>query len=119
MKRIPVEPPSPTNRAELFAELNRFVTERHGWITSLPGSVEVTVECLPGSALPQQLRDLGYDVVHVGGGERILHGAIKQQFANGPDGELEPLVAGSTRAVALTITHVGIVRVERSAFTVT
>jgi hypothetical protein len=35
-----------------FAALNEFVTSRHGWITSVPGAVEVTMECLPGSELP-------------------------------------------------------------------
>lgn len=115
MKRIPVEPPPPTSRAARFAELSRFVTERDGWIVSLPGSTDVTVECLPGSALPEQLRDLGHDVAHIGDGERILHSAIKQQFANGPDGELEPLVAGSTQPVALTVMHAGICRVKQYA----
>lgn len=33
-----------------FAALNDFVTSRHGWITSVPGAVEVTIEVLPGSA---------------------------------------------------------------------
>jgi hypothetical protein len=47
-------------RKRRFDELNAFVRARGGWLTSVPGAHEVTVECLPGSRLPDDLRTLGY-----------------------------------------------------------
>jgi hypothetical protein len=47
---------------------------------------------------------------------RILPTAITERFCIGSDGELEPLTSGSTRAVALVVTHAGIVKVMRFAF---
>jgi hypothetical protein len=57
------------------------------------------------SSLPDELRKLGYDVVETGGGERILHSAIVERFTTGADGALEPLIAGSTRSIALAVSH--------------
>jgi hypothetical protein len=45
----------------------------------------------------------------------IVPTAIIERFCMGADGELEPLAAGSTRAVAITTTHAGIVKVIRYA----
>lgn len=42
-----------------FELLNEFVRTRHGWLTSVPGEVEVEMQCLPGSTLPAELRGLG------------------------------------------------------------
>jgi hypothetical protein len=39
-----------------------------------------------------------------------------EQFVGGVDGALEPLTTGSTRPVALAVTHAGIVKVMRYAF---
>jgi hypothetical protein len=30
------------------------------WLTSIPGAVEVTMQCLPGSTLLDELKRLGY-----------------------------------------------------------
>jgi hypothetical protein len=49
-----------------FQDLNEFISPRHGWITSIPGAVVVTVECLPSSTLPDELREAGYDVTEMG-----------------------------------------------------
>jgi hypothetical protein len=93
-----------------------------GWIGSItafgvvvrkPGAVEVTLDCLPGSALPEELRKLGYDVTETGEGERILPAAIVERFVRRADGELEPLTPGSTAVVAETRAHAGIVTVRR------
>jgi hypothetical protein len=62
--------------------------------TSVPSAVVVTVECLPGSTLPDELRTAGYDVTEMGEGERILPTVIVEQFVLRADGELEPLVEG-------------------------
>jgi hypothetical protein len=72
------------------------------------------MECLPGSTLPDELRQLGYDVRDLGDGERILAAAIVERFTLSADGEFEPLVEGSTKPVAQTRRHAGIVKVKRS-----
>jgi hypothetical protein len=45
---------------------------RDAWITRIPGAVEVTVEVLESSALPDELRDAGYELESAGHGERII-----------------------------------------------
>ncbi len=99
-----------------LAGLNDFVTSRHGWLTSIPGAGEVTMECLPSSTLPDELRRLGYDVREIEGSGRILAGAITEQFVRRTDGELEPVTAESTQPIAETRRHAGICRVKRYAF---
>jgi hypothetical protein len=74
------------------------------------------MECLPGSPLPDELRQLGYDVRDLGDGERILAIAITEQFTLRAYGEFEPLVEGSTKPVAQTWRHAGIVKVKRYGF---
>jgi hypothetical protein len=75
--------------------LNEFVRSRNGWVTSVPGDVDVTIECLPGSTLPDELQVQGYDLTATGDGERILPTAIIERFCIGADGVLEPLTSGS------------------------
>jgi hypothetical protein len=74
------------------------------------------MECLPGSGLTDELRQLGYDVRDLGDGERILATAIVERFTTRGDGELEPLVEGSTKPISLTQTHAGICKVKRYGF---
>jgi hypothetical protein len=74
------------------------------------------MECLPGSSLPHDLRERGYDLREAGVGERILHSAIVERFGRGPGGELELLTPGSSRAVVHTTTHAGIVKTLRYWF---
>jgi hypothetical protein len=76
----------------------------------------VRLECLPGSSLPDELRKAGYILTEEGSGERILHSAIIEMFTTGADGTLEPLIAGSTRLIALVVAHAGICKVKRYAF---
>ena len=42
----------------------------------------MTIECLPTSTLPVELRAAGYDLIPAGEGERILGGAITQSAGN-------------------------------------
>lgn len=114
--RIPVEQPSAKSRADRFNDLNKKITAAGGWLISLPSADKALVECLPGSPLPDILRRMGNDVIHVGEAERILPAAVEQRFTTGPDGELEAITCGSTRAVTLTMKHAGIITVERWAF---
>jgi hypothetical protein len=103
-------------RKARFEELNEFVQSRGGWTTNIPGSIEVTVEALPDSTLPDDLRARGYDLAEIGTGERILAHAITERFTRRVDGELEPLTAESTRPIAETRTHAGICRVRQYGF---
>jgi hypothetical protein len=99
-----------------FADINAFVTERGGWLVSVPGDPAVRMECLPDSRLPDDLRAVGYDVREVGDGERILAHRIVEQFVRRADGELEPVTAESTGPIAETRTHAGIAKVKQYAF---
>jgi hypothetical protein len=109
-------PLADVGRIGIAAALNDFVTSRHGWITSIPGDTEVTMECLPGSTLPDDLRGLGHQVHEAGEGERILAAAIVERFTRRAGGELEPLVEGATEPIAETRRHAGIAKVIRYTF---
>jgi hypothetical protein len=88
-----------------------------GWIVSIPGDPEVTVECLPSSALPEELRSKGYDLVAADPpeGERIIAGSIVERLELSPSGAFVPATENSTAPV-ITRTNAGIVRVERFTF---
>jgi hypothetical protein len=107
-----------TSRKERFDALNRLVQGRGGWIVSIPGGAEVTLECLPGSSLIGELRERGLDPKPASPptGERILATTITEKFARATDGKLVALTEGSTRAVAEVRRHAGIVRVLRYSF---
>jgi hypothetical protein len=92
-----------------------FVRTRNGG-TSVPGDVDVTIECLPRSSLPDELRAQGYDLVATGDGERIVPTTIIERFCIGVDGELEPLTSDSTRPVMQVVHHAGICRVVLYTF---
>jgi hypothetical protein len=108
--------PKVDDRKQRFAKLNAFVTAGGGWIISILGAIGVLVEVLPGSSLPDELRQLGYQLEPDSEGQRILPAAIVENFARRADGALAPITAGATRAIAETRTHAGLVKVERFAF---
>jgi len=108
--------PEVKSKLDRFRQMNDWVTARGGWVISPPGDDEMTIECLPGSTLPDDLRDTGYDVQADGEGERILPSAIVQRFACNVDGDFELLTEGSTRPVALTQTHAGVTKIQRYSF---
>jgi hypothetical protein len=106
------------SRKERFAALNELVSRRPGaWLTCVPGEADVTLECLPDSTIPAELRALRYHVRETGEGQRILPHAIVQQFVTRADGEFEPLTEESTRPISSTRTHAGICKVKRYSFT--
>lgn len=117
-RATPSDPKIDARKAE-FAEIAEFVDARGGWVNSVSGAIEVTVECLPDATLPDDLRALGHDVREDGDGERILAHRIVERFVRRADGELAPLTAESTGPIAKTRTHAGIVRVKRYAFDMT
>ncbi|MGJ4939303.1 hypothetical protein ACQR1W_01915 [Bradyrhizobium sp. HKCCYLS1011] len=104
------------NRREEFAALNRFITERGGWITSIPAAPEIAMECLEGSALPDELRALGYRLKPAGEGERIIAGTITERLSLTSCGVFEPLVDGSTKTIVRFMRHAGIHKVKRYSF---
>jgi hypothetical protein len=106
-----------TDRKQRFDAVNKFVTAGNGWVTSIRGAPEVMFECLPGSTLPAELRELGYDVREIGEGERIRPTAIVERFVRNADGTLAPLTEGSTKPVTAILHHAGITKVKRYAFT--
>ena len=106
------------DRKTRFAKINRWVTEAGGWVVSIPGQELVTIETLPQSPIPARLIELGYDVQRADPPEtqRILAGAIIEQLALTSSGALVPLTPESTKTIAETRTHAGIVRVSRFSF---
>ena len=60
---------------------------------------------VPGSALPDDQRWLGYDVVTAGDGERVLPRQIMERFSRRADGELEPFAEGSSKSVSVVVTN--------------
>ena len=99
-----------------FDAMAKLITERGGWVTSVPGHNWIDFETLPGNTLPGELEAAGYSIESDGQGQRILPHAITERFARRADGTLEPSDEGSTRAVAETRTHAGVHRVQRYTF---
>jgi hypothetical protein len=108
-----------TDRKQRFDVVNKLVTAGNGWVTSVPGAPEVVIECLPGSALPAELRELGYDVVADDLPEttRILPAGITEILVKTSSGAYVAATPGSTAPVELRH-HAGLTRVERWRFTV-
>ena len=101
------------DRKTRFAALNAFVTEHGGWLTSIPGDVDIRLEALPGSPLPALLERQGYIVGRTGQTQRILPLAIVQKFETSSSGALIPVTEGSTKPVSVQVTHAGIAAVEQ------
>jgi hypothetical protein len=68
-------------------------------------------EALPGSPLPDQLRDAGYDVTETGQTQRILPHAMVEELVTLADGSFGPVTEGSTMPVTRRVTHAGIATV--------
>ena len=93
-------------RKERFEGMLQFVTKAGGWITSEPGLPVVTLQCLPGSALPADLKELGFKLTDAGETERIISGSITETV----------LIEGST--AVRTVRHAGIVPVKVWTFSI-
>jgi hypothetical protein len=93
------------DRKDLFDRLNKFVTARSGWLTSVPGAKTVALDVLPFSTLPEQLTEKGYQLELEGNGTRLIPHAIVEAV----------VTEGSTRP-AYRVTHAGIVTVDRYSF---
>jgi hypothetical protein len=104
------------DRKDAFDDLNDFVQRRNGFVISIPGERIVTIEVLPDSGLPAELTALGYDLTEAPAGERILSGAIVEHFTLTSSGAFEPLSPNSTKAIAQSRRHAGIVKTRRFTF---
>ena len=112
-----VRDPKVSDRKLRFDGLNEMVRSRGtAWLISQPGLGEITVETLPASTVPDELRKLNYVLTEIEGGERILAGAITERFYTRADGERELLTEGSTQPVSAVFTHAGIVKTRRFTF---
>lgn len=81
----------------------RFVLSRNG----IPGAYDATIDALPGSTLPDELRACGYDVWEIG--ERRAHSGRHQAAMERADGSLWPVTESPTMPVmtlSLSITRV-------------
>jgi hypothetical protein len=100
------------DRKERFAKIVAFVAANRGFVTSIPGAPEVTIEVLPQSPIPAKLTETGYNVREIGIGQRIIAGTIVGKLTMTSSGALEPLIEGSTKAIAEVRRHSGICKVE-------
>ncbi|MGM4870661.1 hypothetical protein AB7645_05470 [Bradyrhizobium sp. 956_D2_N1_5] len=92
-------------RKDRFADLNAWIMSRSGaWLVSIPGDVEIVLECLPSSTVPDELAEQGYAMREIGEGQRILPHAITET------------VITEEGAARITVTHSGIVRVVHYSF---
>jgi hypothetical protein len=61
---------------ERFQQMNSWIMRRGAWVVSLPGADVVTIDCLPASSVPDELREAGYILQKLESGQRIDRGAI-------------------------------------------
>ena len=102
-------------RKEKFDALNRAVRAKGAWLVSVPGDIDVTMQCLPNSPMPDELKAKGYtDIEQIGETEMILH-AIEEKLMRGADGQLVPHREGFP--VAEIRRHAGICKVAVWRFT--
>jgi hypothetical protein len=110
--------PEIEDRKIRFDKLNAFVRSRNnGWIISVQGKAEVTVECLENSTLPDELRGAGYTLTEIEGGERIIPGSIVERLELSSSGAFMPATEGSTKPVYLR-SHSGICKTRRYSFSI-
>jgi hypothetical protein len=103
--------PEIDERKRRFRDINAYIAQRGGWMTSVPGAREMRFEALPGSPLPDRLRGLGYIVERTGESQRILPNAIVEKFETSSSGALVAAVENSTKPVTTRITHAGLATV--------
>jgi hypothetical protein len=98
------------------AFVRESMTKQGVWVTSSPGAAEATIECLPGSAWPEELRSRGFPLRRDGERQRIVPYAYQLPMVQNADGTLAPLTPGSTKEVMMVRREPGIARTERYAF---
>lgn len=89
------------DRKQRFDEINALVTAKGGWVTSIRGAQEITIDVLPNSVVPSEMGLLGFELERRSDGERLLATAIT----------VDVLTEGTTSPIKMT--HAGICRVLR------
>jgi len=106
------------DRKTKFAKLLAFVTDRGGWITSIPGAAEVMDRDIARvRAAPMSCGPLDTISRRDGEGRRILATAITEHLVLSSSSALVPPTPESTKAVAEVRRHAGICQVLRYTFT--
>jgi hypothetical protein len=100
--------PEADERRRRFDDINAYIAEHGGWMTSVPGAREMTFDALPGSPLPEQLTALGYLVTRTGESQRVLPHAVTQKLEMSSSGALIAATESSTRPVTVIVTNAGI-----------
>jgi hypothetical protein len=98
-------------RKAIFAQLNRFVDFKGGWVVSVPGDRVIRIECHPGSDLPGCLEALGYRLKKVDARARLVPAATTESLTLSSSGAFQ-LAEGSTKPIAATVGHAGDVAVD-------
>jgi hypothetical protein len=93
-----VKRPKLLDLKERFDDVNFFVTQRDGFVTSVPGDRTVTIEVPETSDLPKQLASRGYSLREVWRRDRLV-----------PNAKIEEVIAG--KKMARTLSHPGLVAV--------
>jgi hypothetical protein len=104
-------------RQAWFQALNMETMRRSdAWVISTPHAGTVLIEVLPDSPWPAELRERGFPLQEIEGGQRILPHAVRVEMTKNADGTLAPLTPGSTQAVTMVVHRAGIHMVKRYAF---
>jgi hypothetical protein len=110
--------PTVESRKQKFDRMLAYVQSRgDAWVISVPGNVEVRIECLAHSLVPGELRDAGYHLVDAGEGERIIPGNIVERLELSSSGAFVAATENSTKPIHLRH-HSGICKVRRYSFAI-
>jgi hypothetical protein len=72
MNFTPKQPTLSRAQRRLWDRLNEFIREGGGWIISPPTTGQIRLETVIGSTLPNDLKDAGYNIHHLGTHERLM-----------------------------------------------
>jgi hypothetical protein len=74
-------PLSPALRL-LWDRVNRFVQQEGGWLTSLPATNPIRLECQIDSPLPDLLRAANHEIRFIGSHERLMASVVTEHRGN-------------------------------------
>ena len=94
-------------RKNLHDALEEHLRSRGAWLISIAGEPVMRFEAMPDSALPDELRALGYLVVPVGSTMRIVPAGHVELLTTTSSGGIEAFIEGSTKAPQ-RVHHAGI-----------
>ena len=107
-KRIDVERRRTLDaRKDLHDALEKHLRSRGAWLISIAGEPVMRFEAMPDSALPDELRALGYLVIPVGTTMRIVPAGHIELLTTTSSGGIEDFTEGSTKTPQ-RVHHAGI-----------